>query len=149
MLCPSTEGSIMLVRMELGLPRDARYMALLRTLTSRILVGVGTPSEALDDVCLAMTEACSNAVRHAAGAPDYTVEIEVDIGGCEILVSDLGPGFERPVRWDHLEADAGGIERESGRGLLLMHALVDDVDVLRREEGAAVRMRKSWAPAEI
>lgn len=126
--------------LSLSLPRDARYVGLLRKVTACIFDDLGAPPEAADDIELALTEACANAVRHAIGTAEYTVGVTIDADGCEIEVADVGPGFEPPV-------DDGGdpdVETETGRGLLLMRALVDDLKFTRHASAMSVMLRKRW-----
>lgn len=119
----------MAVRVWLDLPRDARWVASVRDVAGSLLQTVGTPDADVADVQLALTEACANVVRHAVGTDSYSVGLAIDPAGCEVEIVDRGPGFEEDAA-----GDSAGYA-ESGRGLDLMRALVDDLEV-RTDPGA-------------
>jgi serine/threonine-protein kinase RsbW len=133
-----------LVQMQLSLPRDASYVPVTRSVASSLLTTMNVPDEASDDVQVALTEACANVVRHAAGI-DYRVSLAVGPEGCEVEVLDNGAGAsalpEPPA--DFLDTDA-----ESGRGLFLMRALVDDFEFMREHDGTRLRLVKRWGYVE-
>lgn len=132
----------MLVRMELTLPRDARYVGVMREVAGCILEQLHAPQDAVGDVQLAVTEACANAVRHAVGTAEYSVRLGVDDSSCEIEIIDVGPGFTPDEDAGQLlEADE---ESESGRGLFLIRALVDDLEFTRDGENNKVRLTKRF-----
>lgn len=130
----------MQIRLQLSLPRDARYVGTLRAVTACMLEDVNAPQPAADDVQLALSEACNNVVRHATGSDEYSVSLVMGEHGCEIEVVDLGPGFQPPNPED-LEAP---LVSEEGRGLLLMHALVDRLEFVGQRDGTRLRLRKHW-----
>lgn len=132
----------MLFTLELSLPRDARFVSLLRNVACCVFENLGAPQEAVDDIGLALSEACANAVRHAVGSNDYSVRFTVDAVGCTVEVKDLGPGFPFPTE-DEIGAIAPDGETEAGRGFILMQALVDDLK-FTRHEGTSVTLRKYW-----
>ncbi|HVM00383.1 MAG TPA: ATP-binding protein [Egibacteraceae bacterium] len=131
-----------LFSIQLSLPRDARFVSLLRNVAGCVFDDIGAPREATNDIQVALTEACANAIRHAVGSNAYSVAFSVDAEGCEIEVVDLGPGFELPA--DILLDPEPDGENETGRGVLLMRALVDDLQFIRQEDGTSVTLRKYW-----
>lgn len=126
----------MQVRANLHLPRDARFVAALRDSIAGLLAALQAPDGVVDDIQLALTEACSNVVRHAAGS-DYHVEVGAHPGECTLRISDGGPGFTG----DQGEHD---LLDERGRGLLLMKILADEIDVDETRDGTVVRLVKRW-----
>lgn len=133
----------MFIRMQLSLPREARYVGMLRKLSRIILSDLRAAEEPLSEFELALGEACANAVRHAAGTADYQVNLSFADDHCEIEVVDLGPGFDPPPAPDP-GGDGRLPESESGRGLLLMRALTDDFELQRGEGGMRVRLVKRF-----
>lgn len=131
----------MLLRLELQLPRDARYVGVTRHVAEALFAELGCPDDVSADIQVALTEACANAVRHAVDSAEYSVVLTVNDDCCEIEVVDLGPGFGTVA--PRADRDVGG-EVESGRGLLLMRALVDDLEFRALEDGTSVRLRKFW-----
>lgn len=128
------------IRMQLSLPRDARYVGLLRTVSKCILDDFGVPAHETEDVQLALTEACANVIRHAHDTFDYSVSLLATEDGCEVEVIDLGPGFDPPAP----DAPAAAGHYESGRGVQLMRALVDDLQFIRQQHATRVRLVKRW-----
>jgi serine/threonine-protein kinase RsbW len=128
------------ISLRLSFPRDARSVPLLRTIVKDLLDNVGAPSEASSDIEMALSEACSNAVRHAHGSAEYTVRMAMDREGCELEVSDNGKWLTgTPDPPERVEPEA-----ESGRGLYLMEALVDDFQFIRERDETTVRLIKRW-----
>ncbi|MEX0657714.1 MAG: ATP-binding protein [Egibacteraceae bacterium] len=136
-----------LLTLTLQLPRDSRFVGLLRHVATCVFEDVGAPQEAADDIRLALSEACANAVRHAVGSNAYSVVFTIDTAGCTIDVLDLGPGFAFPSAGpDDAVPDA---DTETGRGVMLMRALVDDLQFAREDDGTTVTLRKSWPDAGV
>ncbi len=122
----------------LSLPREARYVSVMRNVATCLLEDVDAPRDAVDDLRLALTEACANVVVHARGSADYSVTLTVDEESCEVEVVDLGPGFVP----DDIHQPAA--HQEAGRGLPLIAALVDDLEFEREEAAMRVRLMKRW-----
>lgn len=140
----------MLVQMQLSLPRDASYVPVTRSVATSLLQTMNVPEDAAGDVQVVLSEACANVVRHAAGI-DYRVSLSVGPDGCEVEVLDAGPGtgaldadLAPPLDLDvDLDWDA-----ETGRGLFLMRALVDDFHFARERDGTRLRLIKRWSRVE-
>lgn len=96
-------------------------------------VPVETP--AMHDLLLTVSELCSNAVRHATGAPgSVTLTAWADADTILIEVSDDGSS---PFWSDSAADELPDPEAEQGRGLFLVRELVDEVKS-RVEEGRTV-----------
>ena len=95
------------------------------------------PQEVLGDLKLAITEACTNSVRHAYAGGEGTVEIlyELHPDHLVIEVSDHGEGFERPEQLgDGLQEDELS---EGGLGISIIEALADEFEISERAEGGS------------
>jgi serine/threonine-protein kinase RsbW len=106
--------------------------------------------ETVADLKLAVTEACSNSVRHAyedGGGGEVEVRYALDSDSLLIEVSDAGRGFrfDRPL--PELGPQPDEELREDEMGLAIIHALADEVDVGAGAEGRGTRIsfRKSLA----
>jgi serine/threonine-protein kinase RsbW len=129
-----------LVKMQLSLPTESRYVGMMRNVAECVMTDMGAPGEASEDIRLAVTEACANAVRHS-DVNEYVVRLNVDDALCEVEVVDLGEGFDAEA------VPAPSVEHlENGRGLFLMQELVDDLEFVRDGEGMHVKLTKRWAP---
>ncbi len=127
------------------LPHDEASVALVRHLCRDALEELGVIPETVGDIEVAVTEACGNVLRHAQGAErDYEVSVAIGEDSCEIRVVDTGPGFDH----DNYGPDAP-VDMESGRGVFLMRALVDDLKfVSRSDTGTSVSLVKRLVSPE-
>lgn len=125
------------MKFSLELPREALSVPVIRRVLGDTLHALGVTDECASDILIATSEACTNALHH--GGHDRRYEVAVSIGDtrCVLKVVDRGEGFD-PAAVGHASPDA-----ESGRGLELMRALVDDVSVdSAPDSGTAVYLQK-------
>ncbi|UNS97819.1 ATP-binding protein [Streptomyces tubbatahanensis] len=110
----------------LRLRREAASVPLARHLLLSSMEAAGVDPDVAYDMCLALSEACANAVEHGSAAGDlagaYRVSAYLEGDRCRIEVADTGPGF--PAGYDPVRC---GNEAESGRGLHLIECLADHV----------------------
>ena len=136
------------MKIQLGvcLPRDSATLPVIRHITVCALDELGVVPTDVDDVALALTEACANVVRHSGVDDEYAVHLVVLDDLCEISVVDAGRGFDSTV----LTRGMAPASAEQGRGLALVTALVDRVKFESRpEEGTVVHLVKKLAiPAD-
>lgn len=124
-------------------PARTEYLVLPRLALAGIVPEAGIDQATLADLKLAVTEACGNAIRHAGPKRDasVTVRFAVDDRSIDVRVEDNGPGMQQaePVR------PASELS-ESGMGLGIIQALVDDLEISApdRGPGTIVRLRRSW-----
>lgn len=132
----------MVITFNLCLPRDEASVPVVRHLCRDALVELGVEDDCVADVELALTEACTNVVRHASGTHDvYDVSVSVEPPMLTIKVTDLGIG----VRDADLIREAAHHE-EGGRGIFLMRSMVDDLHfVSKPEQGTLVQLEKRLA----
>jgi serine/threonine-protein kinase RsbW len=127
------------IRYTLRLPRDVVTVPLVRTICRDAMNRLGVTADCQGDVALALTEACANVVQHAGGRNDYEVLVEFTGGDCHIRVVDNGAGIDL--------TDSGRTEMilddDSGRGIVLMRLLVDQIAFESRpEDGTIVHLQK-------
>jgi serine/threonine-protein kinase RsbW len=165
------EESIVDVEFCLVFPHEALSVPVMRRVLGDTLRRLGADEEGVSDLLLAVTEACTNVLKHGAPGPRYEIVARIGQRGCLIQVlndergldSLMVPAPRRPM-WDAVHAPArfrrrvagtagrrtprpGGRRRqagrparrpmtedqmiamlpESGRGLAIMRACVDDV----------------------
>ena len=113
------------------LPVDAQSVPLVRGLLRQALEHLGVAPSGIDDVLLALTEACANVVQHAGDHEEYQVDVAIDDTVCRISVLDDGDGFDPEA----VEDEQPRSPLEGGRGLLLMRALVDRLAFRETEDG--------------
>lgn len=95
-----------------------------RHLVGAAMAEAGATADDTAAVELAVTEACANVVTHSGPGDAYEVSIGLDPRNCHIRVVDIGRGFDHE---DFTPPEMAGLDAEHGRGLALMHALVDQV----------------------
>jgi serine/threonine-protein kinase RsbW len=92
------------------------------------------------DMLLAVSEACSNAVRHGGPANRYEVTAAIGYGRCDVRVADSGEGL--PSMPLHCPPP----DMENGRGLLIMRSVVDEISFAATPgQGTTVHLRKLLA----
>jgi serine/threonine-protein kinase RsbW len=131
------------VRLELPPRRD--HLALVRLVVSgATAIERSVPERRLEDLRLAVTEACANAVdatQRAGGGTPVVVSIELDKDVAVVTVTDHAGGFD-PTDIEVLPAatDPQRLSHERGLGLSLMRSLVDEVVFTRTADGMEVRL---------
>jgi serine/threonine-protein kinase RsbW len=123
----------------LRIPARAEYITLGRLALTGLSRLRELSDETLADLKLALTEACSNSVRHAyrdgrEGVVEILYELRPD--RLVIEVSDDGPGF------DYVEADGEDRElTEGGLGLAIIRSVSDEFELAERAAGGGSRLR--------
>jgi serine/threonine-protein kinase RsbW len=117
----------------------------MRRVLGDTLRGLGVDEEAVYDILLAATEACTNVLRHSSReATGYAVVTSVGAIGCQVEVADEGTGasFPEPERREPAATPVAQLA-ESGRGLAVMRACVDKVTLdSTPDRGTVVTLRK-------
>lgn len=105
---------------ELSLPARAENVAVIRHALGGLGETLGVSDQALSDIKLAVTEACTNVVVHAYPDGEGPMEVSVELGAREvsIVVCDEGRGILP-------RADSPGL----GLGLPLIASLADAVEL--------------------
>jgi anti-sigma regulatory factor (Ser/Thr protein kinase) len=117
--------------LHLRVPAEPRALGPMRHTVRRWLRERDASSEEVLEILVACGEACANAVQHAYGAGEGSLEITLRMQGgeIEIVVRDFG-------RWREPSGTGGG------RGLLIMRGFMDAVDVEKGWAGTIVRMTR-------
>jgi serine/threonine-protein kinase RsbW len=91
--------------------------------------------ETLHDLKLALTEACTNSVKHAYQDGTGSVDIVYELHGDRLAVEvgDAGSGFEARAE----AGDAASDLAEGGLGIAIIRALTDEVEIGNREGGGS------------
>jgi serine/threonine-protein kinase RsbW len=120
---------------QLTFPADAATLRPIRERVEEIAGRQLSPREC-EDLKVAVTEACANAVLHS-GTKEFRVTITSLPGCVEVVVEDDGVYRSTPAPVDG--------DSQAHRGLLLMAAMVDDLTLHRgtaETTGTTVRLRK-------
>ena len=127
--------------MKMCVPGLPEYVRTVRMTAASIASGAGFDIEAIEDIKVAISEACNNTVVHTSEANiiEYTVEFEHSEEKLTITVSDAGVGFDT----ESYEEPEPGELRSGGLGLFIIKALMDEVDIESKPGvGTNIRMTK-------
>jgi serine/threonine-protein kinase RsbW len=118
------------------IPAKAEYITLGRLALTAIARVRPLPEETLSDLKLALTEACTNSVRHAYEGRVGTVEIvyRIEPDRLVVEVADDGGGFEVDAAVDN--TDNGDLS-EGGLGIAIIRAVADEVEIGPGESGGS------------
>lgn len=125
--------------MRLTIPAKAEYITLSRLALSGLSRVRPLPDETLADLKLALTEACSNSVRHAYAEDGGHVAISFELLEDRLIVevADDGSGFEPEG------AGRNGDEEltEGGLGIAIIRSIADQVEIAGGPDGRGSRLR--------
>jgi PAS domain S-box-containing protein len=116
------------------LPAEPESLAVLRRRLARFLHAAGADGVEIYEITLTVCEAAGNAIEHAYGPGDAAFEVEARFDADELVATVRDRGHWRERRGSH-----------RGRGLNIIHGLMDEVDVSTEPDGTMVRMRRRLA----
>jgi anti-sigma regulatory factor (Ser/Thr protein kinase) len=131
---PEDDVAVLIARLEpladqlsTSWPARTDTLATMRPLLRRWLTAQGAAEDEIYDITVAVQEASANAVEHAysPGAASYDVEASAQGGVVTFVIRDRG-------RW---RAPRG---THRGRGITMMRALMESVDVNHSDDGTTV-----------
>jgi serine/threonine-protein kinase RsbW len=130
---------------ELEIPARAEFVALARRVVSSFAsTSFGLEDDRIDDLKIAVSEACTNAIEaHDAAETDERVLIRCDDneGHLEVRIEDRGRGFDPETLPEHPPVtDPTRLKFERGLGIPLIRSLVDDLDITSSHDGTQVRI---------
>ena len=118
----------------------------MRRVLGDTLRGLGVDEESVYDIVLAATEACTNVLTHGGRrVREYAVVTSLGAVACQVEVADDGAGLRRGVAEPEADPQQTPVAQlpESGRGLAIMRAFVDNVTLDSRPgHGTVVTLRK-------
>jgi PAS domain S-box-containing protein len=141
-LAPSGEDDVALLaleqigfrldRLELTMPAEPLALGAVRRALRRWLGECETSDKEIEEIILACNEAFANAIEHAYGPADGSVEMKAWISDDQVSLTIRDFGSWRDPRGEN-----------RGRGLMLIEMLMDSVDVAKGQEGTEVRMTRT------
>lgn len=124
------------IKMEI--PANPDYVSILRLTTSGIANKLGFSMDDIEDMKVAVSEACSNAVKHSE---DNKVSINFNLlnNGIQIEIIDNGKGYDV----DSIETPDLTNPKEGGLGLFIIQTLMDEVNIESKgNQGTTIKMTK-------
>ena len=124
------------VKMEIS--ANPEYVSIIRLTTSGIANKVGFCLDDIEDLKVAISEACTNAIKHSL-EDRFTIIYTMIEKGLTIEIIDNGKGYNTK---EVSEPDLDNL-KESGMGLFIIESLMDEVNVESTEgKGTSIKMTK-------
>jgi anti-sigma regulatory factor (Ser/Thr protein kinase) len=134
-------------RIELDVPARPEFLSLIRSIVTLIAeTGSKLPDRRIEDLRLAVTEACANAIDAERRKPELErqpILVRCDLEGDYVAVEvhDEGGGFDPDALTPHPEVTKPArLMFERGLGIPLMRELTDELDFRREGAGTTVRL---------
>jgi serine/threonine-protein kinase RsbW len=125
----------------LTIPAKPEYITLSRLALTGLTRVRPLPDETLADLKLALTEACSNSVRHAYDENGGHVSISFELRDDRLIVevADDGAGFV-PDAAERQNGDEAELA-EGGLGIAIIRSIADEVEIGGGADGRGSRLR--------
>ena len=126
---------------QLEIPSEIKLIYVLDAVVSEILQEMEFDEETAEQANLAVIEAGTNAILHGNGndaSKRVYIQFLVGENKLTVMIRDEGQGFNPNAVPDPLDPE--NILNASGRGIFLMHMLMDEVKY--NEQGTEVQMVK-------
>ncbi len=122
----------------LSIPAKPEYITLCRLALTGLARLRPFPEETLSDLKLALTEACSNSVRHAYDDGEGNVDILYELHSDRLVIEvvDQGSGFDPAAA----ETDGDPLT-EGGLGIAIIRSVADEFEIGSRPGGQGARLR--------
>ena len=134
------------INLVLHLPRDVTSVPVSRQVLDGCLGTLGVTPDTRADIALALSEACANVVQHAGPGEEYQVQVSAGDGRCVIEVVNTGSGADDTRI--ALNGEPVPPTAEHGRGLKIINAVVDNLQLTGTRNGVTVHFEKKldWLP---
>ncbi len=127
---------------ELRIPSKAEWVAVARLAVAAVANRLNFSIEDIEDVKLAVAEACTNCIQHAEGSGQIQITCETGPDGLTVRVCDFG-GSARPEGIRSRRADEPTV---GGLGVFLIRSLMDSVEYdVNPDRGTNLVMTKKVA----
>lgn len=135
----------------LEIPARAEYVGVVRLVVSSLADQLcDLDSDRVEDLKLAVSEACTNAIEAQGSSPTQRVVVVClqDEQRFEVRIEDTGGGFDPTMLPPHPPpTDPARLDYERGLGIPLIRALVDDVEFTAADGGTRVRLVVECRPS--
>lgn len=117
---------------------NPEYVSIIRLTVSGIANKIGFSLDDIEDIKVAVSEACTNAIKHSLD-DKFSVQFSVLENGLTIEVEDKGTGYDV----ESLQEPDLTNPKESGLGLFIIKTLMDEVSTISNSDvGTRVKMTK-------
>ena len=126
--------------LDITFPAESSQLAPVRKALRSWLARCELPPNAVQNVLVAVGEACANAIEHSGTGPDGEITVEAQRDGRALNGDEAGGLTLRIHDRGHWPARAAAGDR--GRGIPLMRAVMDRVEFETGPDGTTVTMRR-------
>lgn len=124
---------------ELRIPSKAEWVAVARLAVAAVANRLNFSIEDIEDVKLAVAEACTNCIQHAHGSDQIEITCETESDSLTVRVRDYGHG----TRPEPVASRSAEEPRVGGLGVFLIRSLMDSVEYdVHPERGTNLVMTK-------
>jgi anti-sigma regulatory factor (Ser/Thr protein kinase) len=129
---PTQTGETTRGALTMQVPAEAAALAGVREALRHWLADAGAQRDEINELTLACSEACANAVEHPTERGESVIRLagHVAAGTVTLVVRDDGQWRTGPPQPDR------------GRGLAIMRALVDTLEITPSRSGTEVRLQR-------
>jgi serine/threonine-protein kinase RsbW len=110
--------------LQLRIPSRAEWVSVARLAVAGIAHRIDASIDEVEDLKLAVAEACTNCIQHAQGNEEVLVTFEISGRRITVVVEDGGKGFDGRA----LAPEPLGEPKVGGLGVFLIRSLMDEVD---------------------
>ena len=124
------------IKMEIA--SNPEYVGIIRLTTSGIANKVGFSMDDIEDIKVAVSEACTNAIKHSEDDVFY-ITFNILENGITIEIQDKGKGCDI----ESIPQPDLNNPKENGLGLFIIKTLMDEVSIESKDnQGAIIKMTK-------
>lgn len=127
--------------LKFSVPGKPEYVGTVRLAISSLANCAGFDIEAVEDIKVAVSEACTNVVCHGNPNREECYEVACEVGNGRIIISVI----DRAGGYDITKYKCPAIDhpKEGGLGIFIIKALMDEVDIFSElGMGTSIKMVK-------
>lgn len=126
----------------LTLPNAPEFVSVARLALSGVADRMGFDVDDIEDLKVAVSEACTNALKHGSRNQDGKYFVHYTIEGEKLIIEVCDDG--RGIDVENIKNPDLEHPKESGLGLYIIQTLMDEVEITnRKDNGASIRMIKN------
>jgi serine/threonine-protein kinase RsbW len=122
-MIPEATAEATVGRVELTIPSKAEWVAVARLAVAAVASRLRFSVDEIDDIKLAVAEACTNCIQHGSAAAELNLTCEVLSDQLRVTVRDRGA----TLRLESVGESGFGNESTEDLGVFLIRALMDTV----------------------
>lgn len=126
---------------KLSIPNKAEYVSVVRLTTSAIASRMGFDIEEIEDIKVAIAEACTNTLEHGSHNEEENLDIDFSMYLDKLVITVKGTGKDfSSNNIEELKLEDLG---EGNLGIFIINSLMDEVNIINdRNKGTEIRMIK-------